>query len=1134
MRLSATLAAAIMVLTVLAVGGPGEARAQSAAFTFPVTYGAPTPPSSVGAQGSQGAFGAIGPNIAGSATGASGHTGPVGKTYPYEFAVTAATLHLRVFNGTLHPNTATPASHARITLTNVTSGVVVSASATTLGFANLSTTVGWFILNVNTTGGHINSTEELWVSSSLTISRYLISSSFTIAVVGNHGTTTTLWSRIGSSSMPAPKPGVRVDLHNGSFAGATLATAYTGSNGTVEFTSVNTAFSYTFTAIGWNSTLTDLRYYQVNNSCGSFTATPINSYECAMWGYTSYTASVAGTAPLTGASTQSAWILHANTAVSNGNIYISSALEGNTPNLYSLTFTNSVVYWNWTGAGVNVVGLRLFFQNSTLVFLSQSSFLQTATSVWFNASLLLGSSVPADHVAAGSCGYELTFNSSLSSGFEHLSAPCSFQTSIGQSFQGRFVNSVFTNDTYLQFGIAPNSPTHFVSTSFVSSFLPRGSGPQSNVSFDKVRFTSTSVLATTWSRLWMNSSSLVNTTWYEDQGAVNTTASVGNHVGTAFINNTWLNFTYNGSMKIVGMDNFNGFYRNDYVGFQIQGGKTIGQVVTAVKTLPYNTLMPGEHSVGVILLLPAQSNFTSTYINGTESPSTNFTIWFLGGSGQTQFYRSVVTANYTVAQLTTLSSSLSSPPLGLFSIRDVNNAGITANYSTLNLGTGGVLNFGTVLNLTHDSFPEFFDINWWGNSQPFQNLPPGKAQVRIANDTFYRWDVSPAISTILARYSSVATNYPVCCFPAQVLELSQGYGVKNASVKCSYYPCSGSIYVGYNTFYARPSGILQSEWVMESMPFIANGLDHNLFWNNPSYSNIEWSPPFSCDMFFRGQFFNATSNWFYGLNNATLPYCEQPYTVNQINNQNTRATFVNDHFYYAPYPGTPTVSPYGPWFGKETVTGGAHEPFTGSSIPSQSVLSYSVLMPPNGTIATPDLSQFMFNSTGSVLTNPVYGTHEYAWGIAPDVNESNGVPEVSYAWGSEGGLQPNFTFSGHRYTSSVEPTYVNISADSSSAPSIGVGLMALPGLAALYVYNATTQAQISLNYVTVPASGIYNATFSPSTQSAGVIFDIIPFSSPFFHGNLDGLILLAFGLTIAASFVVYVTHRKKREGEWWG
>ena len=384
-RVLSLLIVGLFVFTAFAVIQSGGNQAQaspsaSSSFTFPYQYGTPTVPSDVGAQGTQGPLVPVSQiGLDGHSVGYQGHVGPVNDTISDWTNIPVVEVTVQVYNGTTASHTT--AIGQSVYLFNVTTSTYALGSKTNSGGkAYFNITEGYWQLGVNaSSSAYINFMAQVHLDSTSLYTVYLLPSSYSSAPVGNGGTAGEIWYTTGpflGLYNTQGFPNINVTLENASSSDAVLKKAITESNGSVEFTSVNTAYSYILVTTGYSQPLSGWTYYMGNStssilSFGNSTVISVMSLgnvkdsggaQDISTGWTT-SGSVTGTAFPSRNSPD--WSLSANTVITGGTTFFGGYFYNNG---YLMKFVNAIVYFNATYNG-NFTAI-----NSTVISIEMNYF----------------------------------------------------------------------------------------------------------------------------------------------------------------------------------------------------------------------------------------------------------------------------------------------------------------------------------------------------------------------------------------------------------------------------------------------------------------------------------------------------------------------------------------------------------------------------------------------------------------------------------------------------------------------------------------------------------------------------------------------------------------------------------------
>ena len=463
----------LFVFTAFAViqSGGGQAQASpsgSSSFTFPYQYGTPTVPSDVGAQGIQGPTvpqSDIGLTVPLSDIGPEGHVGPSYITnWESVLAPPNANFTITVRNGTLSSSVASVG--ALVSLENITLGTIKTAVTNSTGVASINNIKeGRFILSVTLTGttGYCSLAVLKNTANSMTVYLLPVSDS-TVSVSNGPSASDTADIWVTSPPLVTVFNNLReanIELLNASSGNAVLKTAQTMYNGSVEFTNVNTAYSYAAFADVYEQPLTG-QYFDMQNITSSSISVSTGINKLNGWPYVVGGLNSAVDTTITGQTFPSygPWGFGVNTTVKGGTVYVSNAINGASG--IWIRFINVTVIMNTSsGPGSSTV---IYLQNS--VFWSGNSYGISMTAV--NNSVDVGAFY---HVSLDR-GNPYPITSSYSA-FTY------FVTYNPGSTDVNYSNSVFFNDTTENNGMVINHTYRDVFYNVTGINLSSGS----NISF---------------------------------------------------------------------------------------------------------------------------------------------------------------------------------------------------------------------------------------------------------------------------------------------------------------------------------------------------------------------------------------------------------------------------------------------------------------------------------------------------------------------------------------------------------------------------------------------------------------------------------------------------------------------------
>ena len=389
-RIAAMMIASLFVLTAFAVLEMPTAMASTPTqdFSFPYSYGQPQVPSDVGAQGIQG------PTAPLSTLGSPSSVLTLNQSAPSWWTTLPAnvTFTVNVYNGTLASHTV--GVGISVSLENTTTGNVATELTSASGVASFAVPPGWYVITAGTKStSYENFTQTIFISGgSKTI--YMIPSSYgTVAV--NNGGTGVIWASYYSfmnlaNENPYPYPQMNLSLFNNTSpnSGKLLGWGSTLSNGSIEFTGINDAYTYYIGLDGFSDQLSGTTYGMVNSSSGGFTPTSqVYHYTDgdSIRYYTTSTATVVGTPiPVTNSlsSGSNNWVIAQNTTATGGNVVIGSKVYFGAPGL-TLTFKNTNVLFKFYAGFEGYTG-SIILDNSTIHDISATG---GATPILFSSSV---------------------------------------------------------------------------------------------------------------------------------------------------------------------------------------------------------------------------------------------------------------------------------------------------------------------------------------------------------------------------------------------------------------------------------------------------------------------------------------------------------------------------------------------------------------------------------------------------------------------------------------------------------------------------------------------------------------------------------------------------------------------------
>ncbi len=521
-----------------------------------------------------------------------------------------------------------------------------------------------------------------------------------------------------------------------------------------------------------------------------------------------------------------------------------------------------------------------------------------------------------------------------------------------------------------------------------------------------------------------------------------------------YYNNT--NVTYTIPPSTPGYVNFgsgNVFITNIYLTFVPPPAMDINSYMASVGNTNFNT--------GTVNITRSLMFFNQA----TRLPWINV---FTGGS-RINLYDDYINENYTVQQIVNgwdyhvIGSGTGDNPLYV-------------NYTTE--VTGGLFNFqGNNMTFSHDYFTGLNEINAdTMQNQLFGSLKhKGPFSVTYSNDT----------------WGYVYVNYSLTNLITGHTYNGQGQLIEDMNVE--YPPAGGGpaylnvTHVTFKPFFAgntsadtntAPVDVLLGEGRPGQV--IAN-VSYSLFENNYSYTigpDRFHSNPYYWDIVIWAGTGTIYNNYFLNLNEQIIPIGGNN---NESGPQGWAGKFrlIDNHFYYSPAYGESSV----PIFSNMNVEA--------TNQNTVSAMSYQIPVFYNSTLTAVSGGTFVFNTSHFVTPIPMYsGKGVWVWNITPDVTIQSGAPMISYQNGLVGGPQPNFTFGGYQYTTSVEPNQTAISTTSTSAPSVNLEFTVPTSGGTLYVYKYTA-GQGSVLVKSIQASSpvtTASVTYTPASDGLSAVF----------------------------------------------
>lgn len=1078
----------LFIFTAFAVIQLGGNQAQvspsaSSSFTFPYQYGTPTVPSDVGVQGRSGSgnISLLGPQTV---QGPNGHLGPVNITQAGSFTVVNSTVEVQVLNGTKNPAFSSPAVGDTVSLKNMTTGSTISATTNSNGYVNVSATEGWYVLHINQNKNtFINFTQEIDITTTHTfLTRYMMPVSNATTAINNGGSATVylspnsiLWQQQGILM-----PQITISLYNQSGGNTFLGSVVTGSNGTAEFTGLNTAYSYYGYVDGYSQTATGVVYNMSNSNQNPFqpgAGTTHPSSSAMLASYNENTATVIGTGTFpVGASSGTEWGSTGVKEFKNGTVFFGSILA--VPTGQNLSFVNDVVYFDGPDAGQSMGNIS--FQNSTIVFLTQSVMFTYFSHVSLIHTQVFGS---VRGSAYGRNGFNFYNTVAKYSIFRYGTPP-----SIGVGWNGTYIDSLFEQSNI---SAASNPGTETGGVNFINDkFL--------NMTFGAYQY-------------WNITNSIIE---YSSMGSQISGESVVNNDTFILTSNTpWT------SSSIIILSMSGGDISNSLFTYAYPYG------------VPQSTYWSDANE---IVLDMGNIHFRSDIFNFGGVLHRTITI----SSSDVSFNNDYINTTYTLSQEISITSNTSSAIVNgnRFAIHQLGE-NLWMNNTTLDgVGNIQIATFTGNGSFNHDLFTGYLLGNAYSIFSLFSGVPTGYlSHIQFSNDTFgdvcYNSTVFYNLETKV--YGPIGmewlfdTNFNGQSKPVGALAfdyntfLGMPFGPSSLFV-------SGGLLIGANGVTTYVNNTL-----------FANSLSAThapVSYENGTY----YLAPYGADIAIGGGTNYITNNYFLNLNNETLPIIGSAST--QGTGWNPTVKLDGNRFFYKPTPLESYVEPYGQYLPAQVTTAYHDHWLTG--LPTQSTVTYEIPIDTNGTMTSTGpmlVSNISFQqvnvlSGGSAADGATPDV--WSWSVAPDVNALSGTPTISYANGLVGGPQPNFIWKGYNYSESVEPTYIQVGVNSSKAPSIDLQFSGVPGIQ--YVVQIISHGSEIESFIeNASSSGILNATYNPATMPLDPTFEVSPYVAPpppynpvqpnppmnFFPAYIFYLLLATSAAGVAAGIYIMIRRR---------
>lgn len=1001
-------------------------------FSFPYVYDQPAVPSTVGVQGISGVqvpISELGPQ---GAVGPIGHIGPSSISSPTSLSGQISSVSIQVYYGTYSPLSRSYASNVQVGLQNISTGVVRNFTTNTMGFANYTVPEGWYFMTISAgTGSYIGFSQEIQIASNpFNIVRYLMpAGSSGPKSVGNGPAASGGSVNLHVySTLGFNTPQATVGVYNSSNGNALLAQVVTSTYGYANFTNLNSAYSYSYQVNGYYQSQTGV-YIGGSNSTGGFQVQSggSKSISVGLTGRSYWTASVAGSSPPQGY--VGSISVTAKTTFTGGSVHFSAPFSSSS---FSLQFVNTTVYFN---SSTYNVWPSMSFDNSTVIVQSPSEPFgvvgSASLSTYFNNSRVFFSAVLSN-------AQEVSLQGGIwLSGFGRNSvfvAPIITSAQVYSTLTGSFSNSEFYD-----FNMTAN--------------IGHNPGPLGTVNINHDKFVNATL---SWNIVYIDNSIL--------QGF-----SMPNVVTYMSVNNSYVNVTkwaWQPALTFGQTAN----YRNDYI--------------TAVGT-------------------GSNINFRNTY--------TNYSFCYIDFTPKSATAASYPSLDFAGTRLTFYNDYIIDYPslsvrLGILQRETGSYQGfgmtispqfLSMNYTQLYgmdaIGFFPPRYFG--YNFSHVNFSNSWSDQEWNPFEWFSGVVlPAVSTGTFNNCTFYGMHYN---STIWWRQYNLSTDNPIGFW--------QDLNVPNPPNTMW-----GRIFINYTTVYNIGIGTTGSYAFGLSEGGIYSYLNNNLFlnradgvftplgtsaWFNSSYQQY----PIGSSIEHAAGNTYLHNNWFLNLNNKTVPIQSIIGSAGQGYNALISLSAGN-HFYY--YPNklqsslpvytTPPKVPFDNnskhWYLFPVNSGDR------STAPTSANYTFEIPIAWHGQLTTsPYQDQYVFNS--SVIQSNIFGPSSndlsYAWIIEPDVNTSTGMPVVNFQNGLVGGTMPNFIWNGTTYQLAVEHNMTYISAQSSSAPSVGLQFQVPVGLGILnvWMYNSTSGRNELLKSVAESGQmSTVSVAYNPAKMPLGAVF----------------------------------------------
>jgi hypothetical protein len=1074
-----------------------ETHSASGNFSFPYTYTVPH------VSPSQGAQGIVGPTIPYSGIGivsrSIGYSGQIGNSWKgYPFPKIPATVEFHVLNGTIQ--SWSNSVRTRIELVNTTTGHYFYNSTDTSGYANISVPEGSYIIQiVSTSRSFLNFSFQYYFnkpSERLTI--YLMPSTYAIDSVSSRGSGV-LWvkQRVNWGSNVS-MPQLEIELLNASSSDSVIGVAYTGSNGSAEFTGLNSLYSYAVRSVGDSNPLTGFYYGMTNETSAPFllSGAVTTYFGNDMFGISRSTALLTN---ITVPRSNGLWNISQPAIIEGGTTYISSPIDFKAQ--MPLKIENATVYFN---ESYSIIGSpsSITFINSSIVFLGENTYLlQNSTSG--NIASALNSQF---------IGMDLRDYSGVTLHFLNVSDSVFFGLrSDGKSFiSGNFYNDLISNSSGFTLTGDKQTYSNLTHVTILNSLLLNGVRNYGTIEMiDTAMFNSSTNISA--ERVYLNNSLLNETIPYEhlpfygsDFGFIS--VQFFNAVHSVFTVSAPSNVSFGSFVTNITPNNQNGAYPSSpYVVFSFPGTPGVKNFI----------------------------NFTASNLT-RAFPPVNMNVQFGNYFTISNFYNDNLDYNYSFPQVDQIMKSYSSKPFLGGRISITFDSVMNINHSIINGGLGQrivpYLQNGIPDYITNDLFPFTYDIQSYSFFRFFPSGQGGSYYVENNSFQYIFWNLS-----------WWKTAQDGAGFTDIWMET-----LANASFAPGAIP---TIYVNYNTFWSPGLGT-GANGISGNVEFAKSGItgyvSHNIFENSPRYvlgipNNYQFYffIPHMDDILATAANVTISDDTFLNLTNLTVPIgTDQAY---QHGGSGGNISLEGNQFYF--YPAIGGISfinsswawgPGGYYGGQVDFPGGYG--YNGSNIAYEIPMGYYTSLKLINSIN----GDYVFNTTvgqnatSPYVTNPNYQIRvpqQWSWAIEPDFTW-NGTAYVAQ-YNGMGGPQPDLKWHGYLYTWAFELNMTYITVNSTNAPPIPLRwVIKNPNSQAmtvgLYAHNLTSGLNTLIESKNSSVSAInLTYTYNPALDGMKALFFVESSVSHTATSQLYSLSFLEKGLPTGTLWSVKIGQSSK-------